>query len=136
MTNALLVTDTHPLVWYITAQSNKLPAKVRLAFDDAVEGRCAIFIPAIVLWELSLLIKSKMVRTSVSLEEYVQEHFFAKAISILDLETEDILRSQGLTFSRDPFDALIVAMTLRVDCPLITADGIIHDQKPCELFWD
>jgi len=134
--SALLVTDTHPLVWYITAQFTKLPIKVRRAFDDAVDGRCAIFIPAIVIWELSLLIKAGTVSTSVTLEEYVQERFYAKAISILDLETEDILRSHELTFTRDPFDVLIVAMTLRVSCPLITGDGTIHDERPCELFWN
>jgi PIN domain nuclease of toxin-antitoxin system len=133
---SLSVTDTHPLVWYITAQFNKLPRKVKQVFDDAVEGKCAIFIPAVVLWELSLLIKSGTVRPSVSLEEYVEEHFFAKAISVLDIETEDIIRSHGLGFSRDPFDVLIVAMALRVDSPLITADAIIHDKKPCELIWD
>jgi PIN domain nuclease of toxin-antitoxin system len=133
---ALLVTDTHPLVWYITAQFHKLPAKVKQVFDDAVEGRCAIFIPTVVLWELSLLIKSGTVRTSVTLEEYVQEHFFAKAISVLDIETDDILRSHSLDFSRDPFDVLIVAMTLRAQSPLITGDRLIHDLKPCDLFWD
>lgn len=132
----LLVTDTHPLVWYITAQFNRLPKKVKRVFDDAVEGKCAVFIPAVVLCELSMLIKAGTVRSSVTLEEYVQEHFFAKAISILDLETDDILRSHTLGFSRDPFDLLIVAMTLRVDCPLITADREIHNQTPCDLFWD
>lgn len=136
MTPRLLVADTHPFVWYITAQFNKLPKKVKKAFDYAVEGRCAIFIPVIVLWELSILIKTGIIRPSVTIEEYVHEHFFAKAISVLDLETEDVLRSHGLAFSRDPFDVLIVAMTLRADCPLVTADGVIHDQKPCELFWD
>jgi PIN domain nuclease of toxin-antitoxin system len=132
----VLVTDTHPLVWYITAKFGKLPAKVKQAFDDAVDGKCAIFIPAVVLWELSLLIKAGTVRPSAPLDEYVQEHFFAKAISIIDIETEDILRSHGLGFSRDPFDVLIVAMTLRLGCPLITADGVIQEQKPCKLFWD
>lgn len=131
----LLVTDTHPLVWYMTAQFKKLPDKVKQAFDDAVEGRCAIFIPAVVLWELSLLIKAGIVCPSVTLEEYVREHFFAKAISILDIETEDILLSHNLEFSRDPFDVLIIAMSLRANCPLITADQVIHDKKPCELVW-
>lgn len=132
----LMVTDTHPLVWYITGKFNKLPKRVKQVFDHAVDGKCAILIPAVVLWELSLLIKAGTVRPSVSLDEYVQEHFFAKAISILDIETEDILLSHSLTFSRDPFDVLIVAMALRIDCPLITADGVIHDQKPCNLLWN
>lgn len=132
----LLVTDTHPLVWYMTGQFKKMPSKVKKAFDQAVEGRSAIFIPAIVLWEFSLLIKAGTVKTSLELDEYVKEHFFARAISVLELETEDILRSHTLTFSRDPFDVLIVAMALRIDCPLITADSVIHQQEPCSLFWD
>jgi PIN domain nuclease of toxin-antitoxin system len=136
MTATLLVTDTHPLVWYITAQFHKLPTKVKSAFDDAVEGRCAIFIPAVVLWELSLLIKAGSVQASVTLEEYVQERFFAKAISVLEITTEDILRSHGLNFTKDPFDTLIVAMALRIDCPLISGDAAMHRQNPCELFWD
>jgi PIN domain nuclease of toxin-antitoxin system len=136
MTASVLVTDTHPLVYFITGQFHKLPKKVKQTFESAVEGRSAIFVPAIVLWEFSSLIKAGTVRLSVSLDEYVQGHFFAKAISILDLETEDILLSHRLTFSRDPFDVLIVAMALRMDCPLISGDGIIHAQKPCDLFWD
>ncbi len=136
MTPPLLITDTHPFVYYITAQFKKLPRQVKLAFDDAVAGRAAIFLPAPVFWEFSLLIKAGTIRPRVKLEEYVQKRFFAKAISILDLETEDILLSHTLTFSRDPFDVLIVAMTLRADCPLITADRLIHARKPCETFWD
>ncbi len=96
----LLVTDTHPLVWYMTGQFKKMPSKVKKAFDQAVEGRSAIFIPAIVLWEFSLLIKAGTVKTSLELDEYVKEHFFARAISVLELETEDILRSHTLTRTR------------------------------------
>jgi PIN domain nuclease of toxin-antitoxin system len=136
MTPSILVSDTHPFVYFLTGQVHKLPKKVKLAFDAAVEGRSAIFIPAIVLWELSFLIKAGTVRLPVSLEELVREHFFAKAISLQDLETEDILKSHALSFSRDPFDVLIVAMALRIDCPLISGDGIIHAQEPCQLFWD
>jgi PIN domain nuclease of toxin-antitoxin system len=134
--SALLVTDTHPLVYYITAQFRKLPSKVKRAFDDAVQGHVAIFIPAVVLWELSLLIKAGNVRLATSLREYVQERFFARAISILDLEIEDILLSHDITFSCDAFDVLIVATALRVGCPLITGDGLIHRHSPCKLFWD
>lgn len=131
----LLVTDTHPLVWYMTGQFKKLPNKVKQAFDAAAIGRSSIFIPAVVLWEVSLLIKSGTINSSYTLEEYVQNRFFSKAISILDLQTEDILLSHTLDFSQDPFDVLIVAMAMRADCPLITGDGIIHDTEPCEIFW-
>ncbi|MBX9724854.1 MAG: type II toxin-antitoxin system VapC family toxin [Candidatus Obscuribacterales bacterium] len=135
MSSSILVTDTHPLVWYVCGESRKLPKKVKAAFDDAVEGRRAIFIPHIVLWEFALVIKSGKVRLDAPLDEYVRERFFAKSISILELETEDILHSNELNFTSDPFDALIVAMAKRMDCPLITGDSVIHSKKPCQLFW-
>jgi PIN domain nuclease of toxin-antitoxin system len=81
-------------------------------------------------------IKSGRLKLSASLEHYVKQKFFARAISILDVETQDILRSHSLNFSQDPFDVLIVSMAPPAVCPLITADSIIHEAKPCPLFWD
>jgi PIN domain nuclease of toxin-antitoxin system len=136
MTSSLLVTDTHPLVWYMTDQTRKLPKKVLKAFDNAVEGRIAILIPQIVLWEISLAVKAGKIRLTISLEEYVRKIFFAQEISILTLETEDVLRSHNLAFTNDPFDRLIVSMVLRMKALLITGDSIIHKHEPCEIFWN
>lgn len=136
MTPALLVTDTHPLIWYGGRQFSKLPVKVRQAFDYAVDGRTVIFIPWVVMWEVSLAIKAGKVRAHISLDEYIREKFFAKAISILDMEPEDIIQAHALNFTSDPFDTMIVATALRINCPLITADRVIHEKSPCELFWD
>lgn len=136
MTSPLLITDTHPLIWYITDETKRLPKKVVKAFDDAVQGHKAILIPLVVLWEFSMVLKSGKVRLAASLDEYVHEKFFAKAISILSIEPEDILQFHKLSFTVDPFDTLIVAMTQRIDCPLITGDSVIHSRRPCKLFWD
>lgn len=135
MTPSLLVTDTHPLIWYSIQQSNKLPRKVQEVFDDAVEGRIAIYIPWVVLWELSMAVKAGKVRLKLPLEEYVRQKFFAKAISILEMDTKDVLLSHNLDFGRDSFDNMIVAAALRVKCPLITGDAVIHSRRPCEIFW-
>ena len=63
------VTDTHPLIWYVTNEARKLPRKVKKAFDEAVEGRTAIWIPMAVLWEFALLLKAVRFRLAVPLEE-------------------------------------------------------------------
>ena len=136
MNRSLLVTDAHPLLWYVKGQLHKLPKKVIKAFEDAIEGNRAIFIPLVALWEISLAIKAGKVRLATSLDEYVKEQFFAKSISVLLLEIEDVLLSQKLHFSNDPFDTLIVSMALRMKAPLITGDSVIHKQEPCEIFWD
>lgn len=136
MKSSLFVTDTHPFIWYITNQIHKLPKKVSKAIDDAAEGRVAIFIPQVVLWEFSMVVKSGKSRLNRTLDVYVREKFYAKAISILQLETDDILHVHTLKFTNDPFDALIVVMTQRLQCPLITGDAVIHKHRPCDIFWE
>lgn len=129
------VTDTHPLVWYITNQTRKLPRKVRCAFDDAVDGKIAIWVPMIVLWEFSLLLKAGQFSIDVPLEELIAQDFYAKAIHLVDLSPQDIVYAESLSFSSDPFDTLIVACAKRMECSLITGDSIIHAQSPCEVYW-
>lgn len=136
MKPTVLVTDTHPLMWYATAKFGKLSRRVRSAFDEAVEGNIAIWVPTAVLWEMSLLIKAGKVRSAVALDDYVAEHFFARAIHLLDMVPEDVVRAHSLNFSPDPWDSIIVATALRMGCALITTDAVIHDCRPCEVYWD
>lgn len=131
-----LVTDTHPLVWYITNQVRKLPRKVKKSFDEAVEGRKVIWVPMPVLWELSILLRLRRFTLSVPLAELVSESFFARSLSLLDLEAMDIVRAHELTFTSDPFDALIVASAQRLELPLITTDELITNSAACPVFWD
>jgi PIN domain nuclease of toxin-antitoxin system len=135
MTAKIFVTDTHPLVWYATEKFTKLSKKVKLAFDDAVSGQATIYVPSVVLWELSLLVTAGKVRLAASLDELVAEHFYAQAIYPLHLEEKDILIAHSLRFSKDMFDKLIVASALRLELPLITNDAQLHATKPCLLYW-
>lgn len=132
----VLVTDTHPLIWYLAGNTSHLTVKVRSVFDRAVAGEAAIYVPTVVLWELSLLLKAGKVRLTVALDDYVSERFFARAIHLVDLLPEDVLRAHALAFSSDPFDTMIVAVAQRLECPLITRDSVIHGTAPCPLFWD
>lgn len=131
-----LVTDTHPLVWYMVKAFKKLPAKVRRVFDNAVDGRLKIWVPLVSVWELSLLEKAGRVKLALPLSKYVEENFFAEGIRLLDMSAEDVVQSHALSFCKDAFDVMIVAMTQRVNCPLITADEIITASRLCPIFWD
>jgi TonB family protein len=53
-----------------------------------------------------------------------------------DWEAADIIRAHVLSFTADPFDALIVASAQRMELPLITADELITTSKVCPVFWD
>jgi len=131
------ITDTHPFIWYMSKQFSKLPAKVNKIFHAAKQGGGGhIWVPQIVLWELSGLIKkTSRITVRISLQELVRENFYAKSISVIDLDTEDVLHAHNMAFISDPFDALIMAVALRLKVPLITGDQKIHDSKQCEIFW-
>jgi PIN domain nuclease of toxin-antitoxin system len=138
VTERFFLTDTHPLIWYITDQQSRLTKKVRAAFEQAERGDGSfIWIPAASLWELSLLLrKTQRFEMVASFEELVADRFYSKSIAILDLQTEDIMRAHALAFNKDPFDALIVATAQRTALPLITADNEIHDADICQVYWD
>jgi len=131
------VTDTHPLVWYLANRENKLPKKVLSAFRSAQEGSGAyIWVPSVVAWELSeLMRKTDRIKMEVPFKELIKENFFFKNLAITELQPDDLVVGHSLDFNRDPFDRLIVATSIRLGLPLITADGAITEAKLCDLFW-
>lgn len=137
MTEKFLVTDTHPLIWYLAKQDAKLPKKVFAAFKSAQEGSGThIWIPSAVVWELSQLMRrTDRIRLTASFEELVQENFFCKGMTLAELQPDDLILAHSLNFTRDPFDSLIVATAVRLGLPLVTADGDITDSNHCDVFW-
>lgn len=137
MSDRFLITDTHPLLWYMGNRLSKLPKKVLAAFNSAKTGSGTyIWVPAVVVWEISLLMKKTNRFKLASLEELLRENFFSQSISVTDLQAEDILNAHSLNFNKDPFDALIVGTAQRMEIPLITEDSDITDAHPCAIFWD
>jgi PIN domain nuclease of toxin-antitoxin system len=133
----MFVTDTHPLIWYISKDYKKLSQPVRTLFEEAQEGKQAIYIPTAVLWEISLNIKTGgSIRLAASYESFLQR-LFSISTFIEEPITQKIVNvSHNLNFSKDPFDTIIVATALSKDLKLISNDSVIHKSKPCDLFWD
>jgi PIN domain nuclease of toxin-antitoxin system len=137
VTDQYLVTDTHPLIWYMAKQDAKLPRKVFAAFKSAQEGTGThIWVPVAVVLEISQLMRrTRRVIALGSLEELLRENFYFRSIIITDFETEDLLGAHSLNFSKDPFDSLIVATAQRLELPLMTADEEIINSNSCKVFW-
>ena len=137
MSNRFLVTDTHPLVWYIARQDSKLPKKVLAAFKSAQEGTGThIWVPAAVGWEISVLMrKTKRIDSLGSFEELIRENFFFQNMTLTELLPDDLIIAHSLSFNKDPFDSLIVATAQRMELPLITTDCDITESGECEIFW-
>jgi PIN domain nuclease of toxin-antitoxin system len=136
VTYEALVTDTHPLIWYFCTDQHKLSKKARHAFDDAVKKQTkAIYVPTPVLWEMSILIDDNRIRISIPFVAMLDKLFKNQMIIEQPFDRQILAEYHGLHFGNDPFDKAIVATALLLDMPLVTADGIIHDTRPCDLFW-
>jgi PIN domain nuclease of toxin-antitoxin system len=137
VTDSFLVTDTHPLVWYLANQEKKLPKKVLAAFKSAEEGNGAhIWVPAAVVWEFSqLLRKTVRIKVDAPFGQLVRENFFMKSVTLAELQPADLILAHEFSFNRDPFDSLIVATAVRLGLPLMTADHEITDAEACDVFW-
>ena len=59
---SIYVTDTHPLEWFARGHHTRLSTRVLRIFRDAEQGRRLIYVPAVVLWEISILLKMSRVQ--------------------------------------------------------------------------
>ncbi|MBM4432127.1 MAG: type II toxin-antitoxin system VapC family toxin [Chloroflexi bacterium] len=60
----LYVTDTHSLLWYLSA-SPRLSVAAKQAFDKAQAGKAKVLVPVIVIAEMIFLIEKGRVETDV-----------------------------------------------------------------------
>lgn len=132
----MYITDTHPLIYYAAGQRNKLSKKALRFFTECAEGRNTIYVPAVVLWESSILLKLNKVKIkSLNFEEWCNKLFRSPNFVFLPIKIEHILRSHHLDFHKDSFDLLIVATAKVLDMPLITKDSVISDANIVEVVW-
>jgi PIN domain nuclease of toxin-antitoxin system len=84
---------------------------------------------------MSILIDDNRIRISIPFVAMLDKLFKNQMIIEQPFDRQVLAEYHGLHFGNDPFDKAIVATALLLDMPLVTADGIIHDTRPCDLFW-
>lgn len=137
MTIEALVTDTHPLLHYFCSSRKKLSRRSRQIFDDAVVNEATtIYVPAVVIWEVCLLVEGGDIKLSTPFEDWVNELFRYPMLISHPFDERTAIQYHQVRFHSDPFDKAIVASALQLGLPLITNDSQMHHQKPCRLFWD
>lgn len=133
----LLVTDTHPIIYFFCGGGKRLTKKVRRAFEEATtNAQTGIFVPAPVLWELSMLVQNDDIELNMSFSLWVDELFQYRTINPLAFDETTVKILHDVRYHTDPFDRAIVASALQIGLPLISNDGMMHRHSPCELFWD
>lgn len=133
----LLVTDTHPLIYFFCDGGTRLSDKARKAFEEATtNAQTSIFVPIPALWELSLLVQNDDIQLNKPYSEWIDDLFRYLAINPISFDESTVKLMHDVRYHTDPFDRAIVASALQMDLALISNDGMMHRYSPCKLFWD
>lgn len=128
------VTDTHPLLLH-AAGGRGLGARAALFFDRCEKRERILYVPAAVVWEVSLLARAARISLRRTVRAFFDDLFSNPAYQPLDATAEQVFLADELRFTRDPFDGLICAAARSVGLPLVTRDGAIHDSGAVKTIW-
>src|SRR6476646_6206300 len=100
------VADTHALVFH-AAGSGKLGTRARAHFQASERREALTYIPAAVIWEVSLLARVVRINLHRPVRDFFADLFSNPAYQPLTLTDDQVYLADELRFTRDPFDALI-----------------------------
>lgn len=128
------VTDTHALLFH-AAGGRGLGTRAAQFFDRCERQQALVYVPAIVMWECSLLARVARVNLRRTVRGFFDDLFSNPAYQPLDLTPDQVCLGDELRFSRDPFDVLICAAARTLDLPLITRDADIRASGVVKIIW-
>jgi len=116
---SIVYLDTHVVV-FLYSGVVRLGPKTRSAINNSI-----VKISPIVGLELQYLYETG--RTSLPARPVIEELAEAIGLTVCDMSFVDVcLKAEEITWTRDPFDRLIVAHAMLADAPLITKDRYIR----------
>lgn len=128
------VTDTHPLLFH-AAGGKRLGKRAAAHFQACEQRQAMTYVPAAVLWEMSLLARVGRINLRRSLPEFCEDLFSNPAYQPLDLTPEQIYLADEAQPNTDPFDALICAAARSLSLPLLSRDGDIQESGLVKVLW-
>jgi PIN domain nuclease of toxin-antitoxin system len=128
------VTDTHPLLFH-AAGGGRLGRRAAALFERCERGEAILYVPAAVVWESSLVARARRVDLHRSVRAFFEDLLSNPAYQPLDLTPEQVYAADAMDFTRDPFDALIVAAAQSVSLPLVTRDELVRESGAVPVVW-
>ncbi len=87
------------------------------------------------MWECSVLARVGRVNLRRSVRAFFDDLFSNPAYQPIDMTPDDVWLADELRFTRDPFDALIVAAARNASLPLVTRDRDIRSSGTVGVIW-
>ncbi len=126
----MIVLDTSALLYW-TFYPNRLTQKAYQAIKQADR----ILISSISIWEIALKVKRQKLSLPMTIPYFIDGLMQLELIEIHAVDVQTWLDNVELPWDhRDPADRTIVALAVRLKCPLITSDAMIADFYP-ETIW-
>lgn len=132
----LAVTDTHALIWHCSGQSRRLGRAARSHFTRADAFQAVIYVPTLVLVEISEQHHLGRVRLASSFEQWLRALVDSRRYIVVDLNTEIVRASHNLFDIPERGDRLIAATAQTLDVPLMTRDAEIARCARVDRLWD
>lgn len=125
---SLTYLDTHAMAWLYAGQTERIPAAARKAVNES-----DLLVSPMALVELKYLIE--IGRFTDPVEQVIEILGRDLGLRVCDLPFPRVARrALGLSWTRDPFDRLIVSQASLREAPLVTKDGEIHQHYPGALW--
>ena len=128
------VSDTHALLFHAAANKT-LGRRAADHFEACERQQALVYVPMAVIWEVSLLARASRINLRRSVQGFFEDLFSNPAYHPLDQTPEQVYLADELRFTRDPFDALIVAAARTLALPLLTRDETIRTSGAVRVIW-
>lgn len=126
----MVVLDTHTVVWWASdAQSLSSGAK------RAIAGADRLGIPAIVFWEIALLVRKRRLDLDMPVREWAARIQAIPRVDVLPLTADIALSADSLTMHPDPADRFIVATAIHHGVPVVTKDRLLRSLRSVKTIW-
>lgn len=117
---SLIYLDTHVMAWLYAGQAERIPAAARKAINES-----EVLISPMALVELRYLIE--IGRFTDPVEQVLEILGRDLGLKVCALPFPEVARrALDLSWTRDPFDRLIVSQACLQEAPLVTKDSDIH----------
>ena len=132
---SVAVTDTHALIWFALGPSRRLGRHARALFERAERRQATIFVPVLVLVELSEAIRRGTVRCEAGFSRWSAELLASGGFIAADLTRDAVFEAERLYGISERGDRLIAATAAALGCPLITSDSQMTRHAGVTTIW-